>query len=228
MPHYGSIVWETVGRRVEISAKVGATARSTSLVAESERNRKSEKGREREKRVLTSLKEGGWRAITVIYKKAVAGANVDGNSEIASLFHGSGGHHHRHRSCTPIPPPPPLMPLRRFPSKSNVPRDRESDDARWKTMGVVGKSDRKGGGGVKAGIGNVPKLLYRRSIYGDEKHSLPSTPVAPAQGSRQPRSVVSRLCPSDVGYRRRPTPLNFSLKPTLSPICRHRPLQLSA
>ena len=48
MPHYGSIVWETVGRRVEISAKVGATARSTSLVAESERNRKSEKGRERE------------------------------------------------------------------------------------------------------------------------------------------------------------------------------------
>lgn len=50
----------------------------------------------------------------------------------------------------------------------------------------------QGGGWGKngAGIGNVPKLLYRRSIYGDEKHSLPSTPVAPAKGSRQPRSAV--------------------------------------
>jgi len=49
-----------------------------------------------------------------------------------------------------------------------------------------------GGGGEKngAGIGNVPKLLYRRSIYGDEKHSLPSTPVAPAKGSQQPRSAA--------------------------------------
>lgn len=81
------------------------------------------------------------------------------------------------------------MPLRRFPSKSNVPRDRESDDARWKTMGVAGKSVRKGEReGVKAGIGNVPKLLYRRSIYGDEKHSLPSTPVAPARVHDSPEA----------------------------------------
>ncbi|KOC71271.1 hypothetical protein WH47_02355 [Habropoda laboriosa] len=42
------------------------------------------------------------------------------------------------------------------------------------------------------------------------------------------KRVVSRLCPSDVGYRRRPTPLSFSLKPTLSPICRHCPVELSA
>lgn len=227
MPHYGSIVWETVGRRVEISAKVGATARSTSLVAESERNRKSEKGREREEGFNFSQRGRVARDYGHLQKgrrRRQRGWKQRNRFFVSRVWRG----HHRHRSCTPIPPPPPLMPLRRFPSKSNVPRDRESDDARWKTMGVVGKSDRKGGGGVKAGIGNVPKLLYRRSIYGDEKHSLPSTPVAPAQGSRQPRSVVSRLCPSDVGYRRRPTPLNFSLKPTLSPICRHRPLQLSA
>lgn len=32
--------------------------------------------------------------------------------------------------------------------------------------------------GEDVGIGNVPKLLYRRSIYWDEKHSVPSTPPA--------------------------------------------------
>ena len=57
----------------------------------------------------------------------------------------------------------------------------------WLAGKSVRKGDRRGGrrgegGGVKAGIGNVPKLLYRRSIYGDEKHSLPSTPVAPSPG----------------------------------------------
>lgn len=183
MPHYGSIVWETVGRRVEISAKVGATARSTSLVTESERNRKSEKGREEGFNFSQRGVARDYGHLQKDRRRRQRGWKQRNRFFVSQVW-----------PPPPIPypylppPPSPLMPLRRFPSKSNVPRDRESDDARWKTMGVVGKSDRKGGGGVKAGIGNVPKLLYRRSIYGDEKHSLPSTPVAPARVHDSPEA----------------------------------------
>ncbi|KAL0128087.1 hypothetical protein PUN28_003374 [Cardiocondyla obscurior] len=44
-------------------------------------------------------------------------------------------------------------------------------------------------------VRNVPKLLYRRSIYGDEKHSLPSTPVAPAKGSTAAEKRRARVLP---------------------------------
>lgn len=94
-----------------------------------------------------------------------------------------------------------LASTERFLSKSSSCHDRVATDPQderrgWVEVGYA--ADGVEGVGRReneAGIGNVPKLLYRRSIYGDEKHSLPSTPVAPAKGSRQPRSASCALPP---------------------------------